>query len=117
MGLPLPTEWPEQATVPLASFRKNAEHSRQPLEKFIPGIEPTAKNLLEVCNTEMKGNRALVQDFRLLPVNCPTVLPHPHCTANQPLTSSALSAPAHKRTTHTHELRCAAWILSIGSQG
>ncbi len=45
MGLPEESEWPKEVTLPWSSFKKTP---KQPLEKIIPDLDPTAKDLLEV---------------------------------------------------------------------
>ena len=45
MGLPQQAEWPDCVSLPWTSFKPVP---KQPFEKFIPDIESTAKDLLEV---------------------------------------------------------------------
>ena len=49
MGLPHQSEWPDCVSLPWTSFKAVA---KQPFEKFIPDLEPTAKDLLEVSRVK-----------------------------------------------------------------
>ncbi len=66
MGLPEESQWPKEVTLPWSSFKKTP---KQPMDKIIPDLDPTAKDLLEVRTLFLS-----TQMYQFLRVLCAPVL-------------------------------------------